>query len=269
MAERYAFATASSWQAPPRQTADVGTNEPQTARKEYEGEVETRESDHEKVMRHLKLDFSIQLDGLKRENEELQITIDAFHLLFEKIRDKNTAEIQALTQAMQLLWSELYAKDKELRVMYDAHDALVKKLDDERVELPKKLADAAKHALTLQSDALKPSDNAVDANIPALVHNHLYYLHGWLCLDPFLRTPKANLNASHTAPSACDKTGIATAGFHARTARCKASRKAAGELHAKTTRRARARTKSAALHMKERYTSAFTLPKTYGMMGVS
>jgi len=178
MAERYAFATASSWQAPPRQTADVGTNEPQTARKEYEGEVETRESDHEKVMRHLKLDFSIQLDGLKRENEELQITIDAFHLLFEKIRDKNTAEILELAQAIQLLWSELYAKDKELKVMYDAHDALVKKLDEERAELPKKLADAARDALALQSNALKSSDKAVVAKGPALVHDSPYYLHG-------------------------------------------------------------------------------------------
>ncbi|KAI4682434.1 uncharacterized protein J4E88_005324 [Alternaria novae-zelandiae] len=210
MAERNDLVPPSIWQVPPAQTDNVGMNDLQTkfqenepaprdfwlpepyksfleesekryaqqqaeeaAAKEYQRELETRESDHEKVMRHLKLDFRIQVDGLKRENEELQITIDAFHMLFDKIRDKNTAEIQALTQAMQLLQGEVYAKAKELKVMYDAHDALVKKLEDERAELPKKLADSAKNALALQSNALNSSDKAVVSKGLASVPAHL------------------------------------------------------------------------------------------------
>ncbi|KAI4628346.1 hypothetical protein J4E80_002484 [Alternaria sp. BMP 0032] len=215
MAKLNALVPPSIWQAPPAQTDNVGMNGLQTkfqenepeprefwlpepyktfleesekryaqqeaeeaAAKEHQRELETRESDHEKVMRHLKLDFRIQVDGLKRENEELQITIDAFHMLFDKIRDKNTAEIQALTQAMELLQGEVRAKAKELKIMYDAHDSLVKKLEDERAELPKKLADSAKNALALQSNAPKSSDKAVVAKGLALVNDSPYYLHG-------------------------------------------------------------------------------------------
>ncbi|KAI4917340.1 hypothetical protein J4E90_003847 [Alternaria incomplexa] len=212
MAERNALITPSSWQAPPAQTDDVGMNGQQTtlkedepaardvglpepyksflgesekryarkeaveaAAKDYDKKLEGKELDREKDLRHLKLEFILHVDGLKRKNEELQITIDAFHMLFEKMRGEHTTEIHELTQAMQLLWSELYAKDKELKVMYDAHDALVKKVDEERAELPKKLADAARDALALQSNALKLSDNAVVAKGPALVHDIPYH----------------------------------------------------------------------------------------------
>ncbi|KAH6881978.1 hypothetical protein BKA58DRAFT_11341 [Alternaria rosae] len=210
MAERDALVTASSWQVPSKQMADVGTNDSQTARKEnerttragslpepyksfsgesekrraqqeaeeaaakeYQKNLETRESDHNKVMRHLKLDFSIQVDGLKQDNKELQITIDAFNMLFENMRDKHTIEIKTLTQAMELLQSELDARAKELKIMYDAYDAQVKKVDDERAELPKRLADAAKKALALQSNVPKPSDKVVVSRGPASVPLHL------------------------------------------------------------------------------------------------
>ncbi|KAI4705994.1 hypothetical protein J4E81_000879 [Alternaria sp. BMP 2799] len=191
----------------PRQMEDAGTNNPPTTRKENEPaaresslpeeyrlfmehskekdlmrkeaqeKLERANSDHEKDMWHLKLEFRIQVDGLTREKEELQSTIDAFQMLFEKMRGEQTTEIQELTQAMQLLWSELYAKDKELKVIHDAHDALVKKLEDERAQLPSKLAKAAKEALALQSNA-KPSNEAVAAKAAALVHDTPHHLHG-------------------------------------------------------------------------------------------
>jgi len=207
MAERDALVTPSSRHVLPRQMEDAGTNNPPTTRKENEPaaresclpeeyrlfmehskekdlmrkeaqeKLERANSDHEKDMWHLKLEFRIQVDGLTREKEELQTTIDAFHMLFEKTRGEHTTEIQELTQAMQLLWGELYAKDQELKVMHDAHDALVKKLEDERAQLPAKLAKAAKEALALQSNA-KPSNEAVAAKAAASVHDTPHHLHG-------------------------------------------------------------------------------------------
>ena len=214
MAERNALITPSSWQAPPAQTDDVGMNGQQTtlkedepaardvglpepyksfleesekryarkeaveaAAKDYDKKLEGKELDREKDLRHLKLEFILHVDGLKRKNEELQITIDAFHMLFEKMRGEHTTEIQELTQAMQLLWSELYAKDKELKVMYDAYDEQVKVLEHERAELPTKLAKAAKEALALQSNA-KPTNEAVAAKAAALVQDTPHHLLG-------------------------------------------------------------------------------------------
>ncbi|KAI4621292.1 uncharacterized protein J4E87_006920 [Alternaria ethzedia] len=210
MAERNALITPSSWQAPPAQTDDVGMNGQQTtskedepaaravclpepyksfleesekryamkeavkaAAKDYDKKLEGKELDREKDLRHLKLEFILHVDGLKRENEELQITIDAFHMLFEKMGGDHATEIETLTQAMEILQSDLNAKNKELKVMYDAHDSLVKKLEDERAELPKKLSDSAKNALALQSNALKSSDKAVVAKGLASVPAHL------------------------------------------------------------------------------------------------
>ncbi|KAI4638703.1 hypothetical protein J4E93_009731 [Alternaria ventricosa] len=131
-------------------------------RKEAQEKLERMKLDHEKDMWHLKLAFRIQVDDLTRKKEELQTIIDACGKLFGERRDKHTTEIEALTHATELLQSEVCDKAKELKVMYDAHDALVKKLDDGRAELLKKLADAAKHALALQPNA-KPSIEAVAA----------------------------------------------------------------------------------------------------------
>ena len=148
------------------------------AAKLYKEELERVNLDHEKNTWHLKLEHRIQVDDLTRKKEELQTMIDGCGKLFGEMRDKHTAKIETLTHTMERLQNEVDAKDKELKVMYDAHDALVKKIEDERAELPKKLADAAKHALALQSNALKSSDKAVVTKGLALVHDSPYYLHG-------------------------------------------------------------------------------------------
>ena len=215
MADRDALVTPSGRHVLPRQMQDVGTNNPPTSRKEndpsarerclpeeyrsfverskekdllrkeaqeaaakHEEKLERMKLDHEKDMWHLKLEFRIQVDGLMREKKELQSTIHACGKLFGEMRDEHKTEIETLTHTMERLQSEVNAKAKELKVMYDAHDALVKKLEDERAELPKKLADSAKNALALQSNALKSSDKAVVAKGLALVHDSHYYLHG-------------------------------------------------------------------------------------------
>ena len=215
MADCDALVTTSGRHVSPRQVQDVGANNPPSSRKEnepsaresclpeeyrsfverskekdllkkeakeaaaklYKKELETVELNHGKALRHLKLEYSLQVDGLTKEKQELQTTIHACGKLFGEMRDKNTAEIQELTQAMQLLWSELYAKDKELKVMYDAYDEQVKVLEHERAELPTKLAKAAKEALALQSNA-KPANEAVAAKAAALVQNTPHHLLG-------------------------------------------------------------------------------------------